>query len=135
MSLTSLIREDAVLRNRIMASFVRPAIEVKLPIAAEPRSESYGLVGTAFDYMFRFVLENMNTASVNKPWIAELAIKRMPKFHGNIGLEIINNVKNLKAQYFKENIISRELVRQVIRMSYLDAVFREPLNNSGPKPA
>ena len=59
MSLTALIDNDKELRDKINSAFLRPKLENK-PLLAEPLTKNYSLVGIAFDYIFRFFLENLD---------------------------------------------------------------------------
>lgn len=127
MSLTSLIKSDKELRDNIKAAFLRPKLDRNKPLLAEPLTKRYGLVGTAFDYIFRFYLEKLNNIhNESEIWIAEQAIELlMPNEEVyEIGLEIINNVKELRKKFIETGELSRELIRQTLRMSYIDPVFR-----------
>ena len=93
MSLTSLIKSDKELRDKIKKAFSRPKLEKNKPLLVEPHTRRYGLVGTAFDYMFRFYLERLNNIqNESKPWIAEQAIALLPSGEEvyKKGTEIIN---------------------------------------------
>jgi hypothetical protein len=56
------------------AEFEKPVLPIRKSIQAPPLSKSYGLTGTAFDYLFRFYLEKLNPLSISAPWAAELAL-------------------------------------------------------------
>ena len=127
MSLTSLIKSDKELRDKIRTAFSRPKLEKAKPLLAEPLTKRYGLVGTAFDYIFRFFLEKTNNVqNSSKVWIAEQAIELLLPNEEvyKTGSEIINNVKELKNEFIETGTLSRELIRQTLRMSYIDPVFR-----------
>ena len=127
MSLTSLIKNDKELRDKIRAAFLRPKLEKSKPLLVEPLTKRYGLVGTAFDYIFRFYLEKLNNIqNKSKIWIAEQAIKLlMPNEEVyETGVEIISNVKELRNEFVETGKLSQELIRQTLRMSYIDPVFR-----------
>jgi hypothetical protein len=47
----------------------------ELPTRAPPRTKNYSLVGTAFDYLFRFEVQRRNPLANVKPWIAAAAVK------------------------------------------------------------
>ncbi len=127
MSLTSLIKSDKELRDKIRSTFSRPKLKKNKPLLVEPLTKRYGLVGTAFDYIFRFFLEKTNNVqNSSKVWIAEHAIELlMPNEEVyETGSEIINNVKELKKEFIKTGNLTQELIRQTLRMSYIDPVFR-----------
>lgn len=126
MSLTSLIQNDKELRDEIRAVFLRPKLDKKQPLLVQPHTKRYGLVGTAFDYIFRFYLEKLNDIqNESKAWVAENVILRVSdKEIYKTGIEIISNVKKLRKEFIKTGELSQELIRQTLRMSYCDPVFR-----------
>lgn len=125
MSLTSLIKSDKTLREKISTTFSRPRLDKNKPLLVEPRTKRYGLVGIAFDYLFRFNLERINKVNnKSKPWVAEQALLRLNDEVYEIGIDIINNVKKLQKKFIRTGILSTDLIRQTIRMSYIDPVFR-----------
>lgn len=127
MSLTSLIRTDKELRDKIKEAFSRPKLEKNKPLLVEPLTKNYSLVGIAFDYIFRFYLERLNSINnYSKTWIAEQAIDLLKHNQEvyEVGVGIINNVKELKKEFIETGELSQELIRQTLRMSYIDPVFR-----------
>lgn len=127
MSLTSLISQDKELRNKIKSLFSLSKLDKTKLLIAEPMTKRYALMGIAFDYIFRFNLEKINDRkTVLKPWIAEQAVARLNPYDDSyqIGMDIINEVKYLKNEFIKKGEISEDLIKQTIRMSYLDAIIR-----------
>lgn len=128
MSLTALIKNDKELRDKIRSAFSRPKLEKNKPLLAEPLTKNYALVGTAFDYIFRFFLEKINNSSnPSQVWIAERGISLFGEEVFEIGSEIIKNVKELKEEFIQTGNLSEELIRQTLRMSYIDIVYRAPV--------
>ena len=60
MSLTSFLEQNADVRAKFLAHFTKPEFRVKSPLLAPPLTTSYGLAGTAFDYLLRFAVEKLN---------------------------------------------------------------------------
>lgn len=127
MSLTSLIKSDKELRDKIKTTFLRPKLDKSRKLLAEPQTKKYGLVGTAFDYILRFYLEKLNdTQDSPKIWVAEKTLERI-KFNEEkykIGIELVDNVKELRKEFLATGNISKELIKHTLQMSYLDPVFR-----------
>ncbi len=79
MSLSSLIKNDKSLRNKIgddfQLSVLRQRIEKTRPLLASPNTTNHQLVGTAFDYLLRFYLERLNELPYHSEnqWVAEKA--------------------------------------------------------------
>lgn len=129
MSLTSLIKNDQELRNKIQSAFLRPKLDKNKTLLVELQTRNHSLVGTAFDYLFRFYLEKLNNIqNQSRGWIAETALMRLSLLNEQEayekGLEIINNVKELHKEFIQTGNLSKELIRQTVRMSDLDPVFR-----------
>lgn len=74
MSLTSFLRYNPDVRERFRIECPKPIFSIRKPLWAPPRSNRYALIGTAFDYLFRFYLERLNKVQTTYFWIAELAV-------------------------------------------------------------
>jgi len=66
--------------------------QIPMPIQAEPRSNRYMMVGTAFDYLLRFELHRRAPHAVVNPWIAELALDRLCPGVGKAVLDVFAQV-------------------------------------------
>lgn len=87
MSLTSFLKLPDV-RKRFREEIEVPRILDQRDIVAPARSNRYSLVGTAFDYLFRFHLQRLNKHAVAHPWVAEEGLARLaePGFGGFIDI-------------------------------------------------
>ena len=113
----------------INSTFARPKLDKDKPLLVESNTKHAALIGVAFDYLFRFHLERINKVDTQKPWISELSIERLLEFEGDIetynkGVEIINNVKSLKEKFIKTGDCSIDLIKETLRMSYIDPYYR-----------
>ena len=129
MSLTSLIKDDKELRQKINSTFARPKLDKKMPLLVESNTKHAALIGVAFDYLFRFHLERINKVDTSKSWVSELSIERLLAFEGdteiyNKGIDIINNVKLLKEKFIETGNLSDDLIKETLRMSYIDPYYR-----------
>lgn len=135
MSLSSLIKNDQSLRNKIRDDFqlsvLRQKIEKTRPLLAPPpNTTNHQLVGTAFDYLLRFYLERLNALPYHpeNQWVAEKAVNRLIDNHHHCwyedGRKIIKNVKTLRKKFNQTGQLSQGLIRQTLRMSYLDPLVR-----------
>ena len=134
MSLTSLIREDKYLRYKIRDDFRLSGLRLKFektrPLLAPPKTTHSHLVGTAFDYLLRFYLEKLNGLPYQRenPWVAEEATYLLRSYRISTqyehSLKIIKKVKALRNKFNQTGRLSRELIRQTLRMSYIDPVLR-----------
>ena len=74
MSLTSFLAQNADVRERFKLEFRKPAFTAIKPLLAPPLTTHYTTVGTAFDYLLRFVIQRLNPLTLDKGyWVAEVA--------------------------------------------------------------
>ena len=76
-SLTSVLASDSALRGRLAALLpeeVRAGAST-LSLVAPPRTTHYSLVGTAFDYLFRFEVERRNRLAITRSWVAARGVE------------------------------------------------------------
>lgn len=70
MSLTTLITEPEV-RAQLKKMIRRPGFDGERKLLAPPLTKHYSLVGTAFDYIFRFYLKRVNPLAVERShWVS-----------------------------------------------------------------
>ena len=73
MSLTSLLKIKEV-KKKFKEQFAMPIIKLEGELMAPPLTKHYGLVGTAFDYLMRFIIEFHNPKAIKWAWVAENAL-------------------------------------------------------------
>lgn len=79
MSLTTFVEKNEV-RKKIDENFPKPSLGItEGGIVAPPRTKNYTLVGTAFDYLFRFWLEANNENVETGIWIAHQSLLSLIK--------------------------------------------------------
>lgn len=101
------------------------------------QGEDPALVGTAFDYAFRFEVLRKYPHATEKQWIAESGASMIrQKAWREIASQTIKTTKYVRDAYYetpsKENL--RRLVEMCFRISHLDMVYREGKLPSGPIP-
>lgn len=154
MSLTSIIKESPEIQN-FLVSHIKT--HPKMP---ETRNITFSnnvnpsMVGTAFDYMFRFELKRKYPWAIECGWIAQNGLNRMilatHKIENAVNLPrelaLINwadpgertlaYTKSAREKYYKnpsdKNL--RKLVEMCYRLSYLDLIYREDKLPSVPVP-
>ena len=141
MSLTSFIKVKQV-REKFQETFELPDFNFGKPLLALPLTQNYMLVGTAFDYLLRFYLKRLNPNAITKTWVAEQAVRQIPETLGwaspysifgrawyqknyDKGLAILNQAKQLYAEYLKFGQITKEIIRSTILLAQLDKIYRE----------
>ncbi len=88
------------------------------------RAGGAGVVGTAFDYLFRFHLKRLNFAALGDGWIAGRSLQHL---EGDLAksAETILDVAAARCQKFLAGEpLSEELLQSAVLLAQLDSVFR-----------
>jgi hypothetical protein len=137
---TFLARQDV--RQKFRSEFQKPKLIASKALLAPPLSKRYSLVGTAFDYLFRFYLERLNPDATQSRWIAEAGLARLgEQFQGitdidsgktsfedseelKIGRAALNRARVAHDRYVASGKIRVSLLQAVICLAQLDVVCR-----------
>lgn len=125
MSLTSFIRDNEV-KAKLNNLFPLPQIETNKRILAQPVSNRYPLVGTAFDYLLRFYLEKINKNTIVSAWVSELVppmVKDDKKLH-KVSTKIVCKAKLDYYDYLESGKLTRSLLSSAILLAQLDFIYR-----------
>jgi muconolactone delta-isomerase len=135
MSLTSFLKKQDV-RARFQKEF--PSVRFHLPDLPmiPPLSRNYSLMGTAFDYLLRFRLQQHYPHAATKPWVASHAVEMLgcdPRT-GDITDEhleaqdrtqkIIDEAEENLAQYLKTGNMTKDLIRSALLLAQTDYLYR-----------
>lgn len=128
MSLTSFLEGSPAVRARLLSEFTKPEFRVKAAIKAPPLSESYGLTGTAFDYLLRFYVQKLNPSARTHYWTAQLGLLGL----GDNETQFATAKRMiLEAQGRHERFLAsrrrrptRELAEATVMLAYLETIFR-----------
>ena len=110
MSLTHFVSLPEI-RQGLKEQFTMPSLKTPDNIRVEPKTKSYGLTGTAFDYLFRFKLRSLNPAALTKRWVAETALNLLPQDYDDEALKAESKATGVPADILKE-IVGLEIKRQ-----------------------
>lgn len=126
MSLTSFLDLPDV-RQRLAEAFEKPRIKLDAPMLAAPLSGRASLVGTAFDYLFRFaVLKANGQRSSARQWVARGGLARTPpelQREGSLRLKKATTAYRRFA-VSDEPLPGPGLVDAAMGLAQLDVVFR-----------
>jgi hypothetical protein len=129
MSLTSLLERKHI-KERFLAEFLKPEFRgVKVPIKAPPLTAKYGLVGRAFDYLFRFYLQKLNPSARADRWVAEEGLEYLRAHKDPAYPKAKVMFKDAQARYktfmaAPLQIPTRELADAAVILAHLECVFR-----------
>ena len=139
MSLTSFIKLPDV-AARLKEAFPPPTVQPDGPMLAEPKTEQYMLIGTAFDYLLRFYIE-MNHGLPRKYWIAEIPfcniqpdMKGEPKFRTaelessiteyQESVAFLEEARQNYRSYRENGTMQDGLVHSAIRLAQIEPLYR-----------
>jgi len=140
MSLTTFIKipeVKAIFRKEFPLKQTKLTGEIK----AEPVTKNYPLVGTAFDYLFRFFLELKNPNCITKRWVAEASVLRTDfdldtglteDRQGNNLLEgskkmkkFLDKSKEIHAEFQSNGKFDDEIIRTAVILAQMDIYYRQ----------
>ena len=134
MTLSSLL-EVMEIRKLFNGQFHRENFSMNGNMQAPPLTSNYSLVGTAFDYLLRFMIERKNPHVISSRWIAEKALISITngshEFSNEIKIISQNNLERAKrnhAKYLKNGILNNDLLKSCISLAHIDFFYRLGIN-------
>ena len=102
MCLTSFI-ENRDVKDVFKQEFKKPRLKLQAELLAPPLTNHYGLVGTAFDYLLRFYIKQLNPNAIEQRWASEIALGLIKKIQGRkrhrvskLALKLIEKIRGRK---------------------------------------
>jgi len=131
MSLISFLADNADVRQRFKKEFSKPEFRIEKELVAAPLTTRYSTVGTAFDYLLRFVVQRLNRSSKESGlWIAESALSFLGKPSlFNKGQKIVSRARKQLAAYLKSGYMSETLIESALALATLDPILRAGLGH------
>jgi len=143
MSLTSLLDNDHELRTILDSNFDKPKIESVKERVVEPQTTDWALVGTAFDYVLRFWLEQEFSQVESRQWVAEQGVLLARTLHfdteaenGQDYADLLNDIKKKHREYIEGGEMTDDLLASTLDLARLDTIYRSqrnPNNIGDPK--
>lgn len=133
MSLTNFLKLPAI--DRQLEALIRFPTDLtfgerpKVP----PLSPRRSLIGTAFDYLFRFRLELANKLALPRVWVAEEGLLRLASrtHYGRNGtrqfalaFELLDRAKIAHIAYLANGNVTNDLLKSVIYLAHIDLMVR-----------
>lgn len=136
MSLTSFIKIPEV-KAVFRSEFPLKQTKLEGEIKANPVTKNYPLVGTAFDYLFRFFLERENPNCITKRWVAEESVLLLDTF-GVDGTDKKNEMelaqkmrqfleesKKIHAGFLVKGKLDDDVIRTAVILAQIDVFYRQ----------
>jgi hypothetical protein len=130
MSLSSFLEENADVRAQFLAQIKKPVFRIKSPLLAPPLTTSYGLAGTAFDYLLRFYVQKLNHQTIVSSWVADEGLAALSVRRGraaaNKAKRVLEEAKRRHKAYLKSKrtLPPPTLIEAAVWLASLDTVFR-----------
>lgn len=113
-------------------------ISLQGEMKAVPVTKNYSLVGTAFDYLFRFYLEHENPNCVTKHWVAEDSLALLEQTIDEYGKKatkemldasdkmmlLLEDAKENHEKYLNTGNLGDDLIRSSVELAQIDAYYR-----------
>jgi hypothetical protein len=134
-SLTSLLQTSEV-RQRFREEFEKPTTAASPDRVAPVISDRPAHVGTAFDYLLRFLLRRINPDTIrDRRWVAEVAVQLLPEDNQSTAQQIIEEAKSARETFVESGTLRRETLDAVLRLAHLDVVVRTRSDGSDGLPS
>jgi hypothetical protein len=142
MSLTAFVRHKTPIRARMALDFPRPKLRLNAELRVPSVSPNRALMGTAFDYLFRFHLQRKFPFAVTRTWVAERAHRQLVDY-GRDGMKIwtgkgmldagevcesmgrfVRRAQQLLAEFLAGEPLSTALLRAALNLAHCDPFYR-----------
>ncbi len=126
MSLSSFLEDNPDVREYFREAFPKPVVPRPRILLAPPRTESYWLVGTAFDYYLRWYLQHLNPHAIgNESWVADEAVELIsdPRIKGWAVTALRRARRRLRAS-LTNGRFGRKLAVSALELARLDVLYR-----------
>ena len=105
--------------------------KVKAPIRVPSTNLNPGVVGTAFDYLLRFAIEE-NRKKVHKTeWVAEKAIRHVKEFWPDdlkVAQTILREARQRHSKFLQSGNLEDDLIKSTIKIGFLEATSKSGRN-------
>jgi hypothetical protein len=132
MSLTSFLADNADVREYLKTAFPTPKLSGRLEMVVPPQTKNPTLVGSAFDYLARWMIRRANSGvDVIEPksWVAENGVARLPdKKSQERGIEIVRKARATFKQFLKNGDLSDVVIDDLL----VDLKVRKDAALKGP---
>jgi len=124
MSLIKLLKNKDV-KEKFAKEFPMPRFNLVGELIAQPKTNHYSLVGTAFDYLMRFYLKKINPSATTQEWVAESVVdlvddkKTLEKIK-----KILSNAKKIYGKYLETGEMDEEVIKSCLLLAQLDPIYR-----------
>ncbi len=131
MSLTSFIKISPV-KAVFRKEFPLKQVKLEGELKAAPITRNYPLVGTAFDYMFRFYLEQKNPNCITKRWVAETSVLLMDTLgrddeESKKMKRCLAESKKTHANFLSKGVFDDNIMKTAIILAQMDTFYRQEI--------
>ena len=127
MSLTAFLKHNRDVREAFSKQFRKPDFREQKPLAAPPLTNEWSPVGTAFDYLLRFIVEQLNPGLAKSwPWVAEVEWELIgpDKELESKRSHILSETRRQLQDYLRTGVLKDEMLRSALLLAPLDSIAR-----------
>lgn len=89
-----------------------------------PQTTNSPAIGTAFDYLFRFLIKAHNPTAITHPWIAYESLNLLKRREKKKAESIIKDAEEQYSKFLREREINDDLISSTLLLAKLDFVYR-----------
>jgi len=95
-----------------------------------PNTRNYANVGTAFDYLLRFLIKAHNQTAITKSWVAHKSLEILEGKERKQAISILKNAEEQYFQFIKDKKLNDNLIVSALLLTKLDVVLRRGIGLS-----
>jgi hypothetical protein len=126
MSLTTFLENEDV-KKKFREEFKKPRFSYSKMISVKPKTMNFGMVGTAFDYLIRFHIEEINKNKTKSgEWIAEEVVKSgfLRGDQKKAAERIVTEARENQKKFLENGKLTLELTTSLLQLAQLDVIKR-----------
>ncbi|MDG6251028.1 hypothetical protein [Methanocalculus sp.] len=97
---------------------------IRPKIVHEPKTPNSREVGTAFDYLLRFVLKAENPSAITHRWVAYRSLESLEGNEKERAISLLIESEELYSSFLETKEINDDLIKSTLYLAKLEAVYR-----------
>lgn len=119
----------SAIKERFKKEFSFTAPKLSGTLKAKPITANDQLIGTAFDYLLRFYLQQKNPNCITRKWVAESSVLRMDKIGKKDGdskkmKQLLKESKKTHADFLSDGKLDDKIIKTAIILGQMDMFKR-----------
>lgn len=130
MSLTTWLKKNPYFYEKVLENTGELIYGKNRKLLCPPLSKNYAHMGVCADYLMKFELQYQNQGIAVVPTLFAESVFKTCEFNRFVKLDLvvakrlIDRTKQMKSEFLKTGVLTRDFAKAIIEMSYLDHVGR-----------